>query len=293
MEIVESISKWLNLEDTIIVNILISLIVIILMYTINKILKIITHKKTVEVQYRYRLNKFISYFLTFLALLIIALLWTPSIKSVSTFLGLLSAGLAISLKEPISNIAGWLFILIRRPFEVGDRVEIGSLKGDIIDIRLFQFTLLEIGNWADDEQSTGRIVHIPNSKILIEPCFSYSKGFQYIWDELKLIVTFESDWEKAKEILINISENHIPQLNKEAEKKILVAARKFMIFYSKLTPKVYTKVVENGVKLTIRYLCEPRKRRDINEKIWEEILQKFSEEKKIDFAYPTTRFYRQ
>src|SRR5207247_865051 len=93
------------------------------------------------------------------------------------------------------------FILWRRPFEVGDRVQIGPHAGDVIDLGLFQFTLNEIGAWVNADQSTGRIIHVPNGKVFTDPVANYNKGFRYIWNEVPVVVTFESDWRKAKQIL--------------------------------------------------------------------------------------------
>lgn len=144
-------------------------------------------------------------------MIVIIELWSGSFVSFSTYLGLLSAGLAIALKDLVINIAAWGFILTRRPFEVGDRIEIGQISGDVIDQRIFQFTLMEIGNWVKGDQSTGRIIHIPNQQVFTMPLANYNKGFQYIWNELNIVVTFESNWEKAKKLLMKLllSTQHI------------------------------------------------------------------------------------
>ncbi|PKP57527.1 mechanosensitive ion channel protein MscS, partial [Candidatus Atribacteria bacterium HGW-Atribacteria-1] len=155
----------------------------------------------------------------------------------------------------------------------------------------FQFTLLEIGNWVNADQSTGRIIHIPNGMVLSEVLANYSKGFQYIWNEVPVLITFESNWEKAKRILLKIANTHAEHLSKAAEKRVKEASKKFMILYSKLTPIVYTSVKDSGVLLTIRYLCEPQHRRDSEQAIWEDILKEFVQNKDIGFAYPTQRFY--
>jgi small-conductance mechanosensitive channel len=189
------------------------------------------------------------------------------------------------------NLAAWVFIIWRRPFEVGDRIAIGGDAGDVIDIRVFQFTLMEIGNWVAADQSTGRIIHVPNGKVFAESLANYSKGFQYIWNEVAVLVTFESNWRKAKEILRGIGAKNAEELSASAEDRVRRAARKFMIFYTKLTPTVYTAVRESGVLLTIRYLCEPRRRRDSEQAIWEDILAEFAKHDDIDFAYPTRRYY--
>lgn len=254
----------------------------------------ITDKYDVNLRTKYRISKTSSYVATILMIIIVGQIWLKDNHAtwdVSTFFGLLSAGIAVALKDPIANIAGWLFILWKRPFEVGDRIQVGEEKGDVIDQRIFMFTVLEIGNWVDADQSTGRVIHIPNARIFQQTLASYTKGFEYIWNEIPVLITFESDWKKAKQILLDISHEHGEQFTKPAEKKMKNAAKRFMIYYKNLTPIVYTSVKECGVMLTIRYLTEPRKRRNSEQEIWEEILTKFSEHKNIDFAYPTTRFY--
>ncbi len=165
------------------------------------------------------------------------------------------------------------------------------IAGDVIDIRLFQFSINEIGNWVDADQSTGRIIHIPNGIVFTEPQANYTAGFKYIWHEIAVLITFESNWKKAKQVLADIVNHHGILLSTEAEKQIKEAAKKFLIFYTKLTPIVYTSVKDSGVMLTMRYMCDPRERRSIEEKIWEDILNKLAECDDIDFAYPTQRFY--
>ncbi|HEX9250738.1 MAG TPA: mechanosensitive ion channel domain-containing protein [Ignavibacteriaceae bacterium] len=208
-----------------------------------------------------------------------------------TFLGLLSAGVAIALKDPLVNMVSWAFILIRQPFKVGDRIQIGEVAGDVIDIRLFQFSIMEIGNWVDAEQSTGRIIHIPNGIVFTVPQANYTAEFQYIWNEIPVLVTFESDWKKAKQILTDIINKQGVLFSEGAERQLIEASKKFLIFYSKLTPIVYTLVKDSGVMLTMRYMCNPRERRMTEEKIWEDVLNKFAECDDIDLAYPTQRFY--
>jgi len=193
----------------------------------------------------------------------------------------------------VSNLAGWAFILWRRPFEVGDRMQVGSHAGDVIDIGLFQFTLNEIGVWVDADQSTGRIVHVPNGQVFTEPIANYDKGFKYIWNEVPVLVTFESDWRKAKQILTKIAVQHAQHLTAETEQELLTASRQYVINYTKLTPIVYTKVVESGaVQLTIRYLIEPRKRRGTEHAIWEDVLTEFARCPDIELAYQTSRSFK-
>lgn len=223
--------------------------------------------------------------------IIISAIWVDKIGSFATFFGLVTAGLAIALKDLIVNIAGWLFILIRKPFELGDRIEIDGIAGDVIDVRFYQFTLNEINNWVDADQSTGRIIHVPNGRVFQVPQANFTQGFRQIWNEMGVMVTFESNWKKAKEILEKIVNNHAVIFTKTSEKQLMEASEKFMIYYSSLSPIVYTSVKDSGIMLTMRYLVDPKNRRSTEHKIWEDILEDFAENPDIDFAYPTQRIY--
>lgn len=273
-------------------NRLVPTIVIFLLLSGGKFLcDIIIKRRFTDVTSSYRWRRFILYTYTILLILLIGPIWTRGMTSLTTFLGLASAGIAVAMHDTIANLAGWLFIIWRKPFKVGDRVEIGEIAGDVIDIRIFQFSLIEIGNWVDADQSTGRIVHVPNSKVLREHLANYHIGFEYIWHEIPVLITFESDWKKAKQVLEKITREDIEHFSDGAQEQIRRAANKYLIFYGALTPIVYTTVKDSGVLLTIRYLVNPRQRRSSEQKIWEAILDAFAKEENIDLAYPTTRFY--
>ena len=272
-------------------KILESLVVVLALSILHFVLVRVIVPRIHDIYVRYRIRKTAGYILVLIGILVVGRVWIRGFQAMVTYLGLLSAGVAIALRDPLVNLAAWVFIIWRRPFEVGDRIQLGNNAGDVIDIRIFQFTLMEIGNWVGADQSTGRIIHMPNGKVFSEPLANYSKGFHYIWNEIAVLVTFESNWRKAKEILAGIGSKHAEELSASAEERVRRAARKFMIFYTKLTPTVYTSVKESGILLTIRYLCEPRRRRGTEEAIWEDILTEFAQHDDIDFAYPTRRYY--
>jgi small-conductance mechanosensitive channel len=287
----EILQKYLGLSPEMQSKLFESIFVILIIVLIQRLIKKILLTKVQDIRVRYQWQKISLYLSVFLIIFFLINTWLNIFGSVATFLGLISAGIAIALKDPLVNMVAWFFILIRKPFSVGDRIQIGKISGDVIDIRLFQFSVNEIGNWVDADQSTGRIVHIPNGIVFIEPQANYTAGFDYIWSEMPVLLTFESNWKKAKIILSEILDNHGLSLSNEAEKQIKEAAKKFLIFYTKLTPIVYTSVKDSGVMLTLRFMCNPRERRNVEEKIWEDILTKFAECDDIDFAYPTQRFY--
>lgn len=251
----------------------------------------VAKRKIKDPKRRHRWRRGILNTLTILTVVLVGRVWIRAFDSLATFLGLASAGLAVAMHDSIANIAGWVFILWRKPFRVGDRIEIGGIAGDVIDLRLFQFSVIEVGNWVAADQSTGRIVHIPNSRILREPISNYESGFRYIWHEIPVLITFESNWRKAKTLLSEIAMEKAEHLSSGAEEQIRRAAMRYLIFFRKLTPIVYTSVRASGVLLTLRYVVKPRERRNSEETIWEAILDAFAANDDISLAYPTTRFY--
>ncbi|WP_372682225.1 mechanosensitive ion channel family protein [Desulfosarcina sp.] len=287
----QSMTAYLNLSPELVDKIALTLIVVLFLSLGRLLVNIIIKRRIADAMKAYRWRRTILYAYTLVLLVWVGSIWTKGIASLATFMGLASAGVAIAMHDTIANLAGWFFIIWRKPFKVGDRIEIGQIAGDVIDIRIFQFSMVEIGHWVDADQSTGRIVHVPNSKVLKEPLANYHIGFEYIWNEIQVRITFESAWKKAKRLLENIASANVEHLSTGAQEQIRQAAKKYFIFFTKFTPIVYTTVKDNGVLLTIRYLVNPRQRRSTEQQIWEATLDAFNQEKDIEFAYPTTRFY--
>jgi len=247
----------------------------------------------VDIVKRHQYRKRASYVATFVYILILIPLWAGSTQQWGTILSVMGAGIALALHEVLLNIAGWVYISIRRPYKEGDRIELGDIRGDVIDIQLFQTTLLEIGNWVDGDQSTGRVVHLPHGQIFRNALYNYTKGFEFLWNEISILVTFESDWEKAKEILLKLGQEASHEIQEKVKRKITRMAREYLIYYRTYTPIVYTKIVESGVKLTLRYLTEAKGRRMGIDAIHQQILKAIDKTANVDFAYPTYRIYRQ
>ncbi len=290
-ELFELVKSYTGISESLQIKLYKTLITGLIIWTLSKIGISMVHRWVDDVKKQYTARKTIKRVSFFLFILLVANLWVVKLKSLATFFGLFSAGLAIALKDPITDLAGWLFIVWRKPFKISDRIQIGEHKGDVIDIRSFQFTLIEIGNWVNADQSTGRVIHIPNASIFQYKLANYTTGFQYIWDEIGVMVTFESDWEKAKNAINEITKHHTSHIVELAHQEILSTSRKYMIFYKNLTPRVYTSVEESGVMLTARYLVASKQRRLMREKIWESILRDFGKTDTIDFAYPSVRYY--
>ncbi len=289
----DTISEFLNIKPELFQKIILTLTIFIVLTVLRAIASYFIKKKGLEPKQAYYFRRAVLYTYSIILIFLIVPVWIRGIGSITTFLGLASAGLAIAMHDTIANITGWFFILWRKPFKIGDRIQINETAGDVIDLRLFQFSIIEIGNWVDADQSSGRIIHIPNSKVLRDPLANYSIGFEYIWHEIPVLITFESDWQKTKKILDKIVNEKALHLTEDAKKQVRKAAEKYLVFYGKLSPIVYTTVRDSGVLLTIRFLVNPRQRRKIEQEIWETILVEFEQNTDINLAYPTTRFYTQ
>ncbi len=287
MQLIELFLSMNNLYE----RLLISLLLLAGLFLLRMLLLRLAYRRSQDVRLRYRWRKSSSYILGFAALIVVAWIWLEGLASTATFLGLLSAGLAIAMREPLVGLLGWFFIMIRRPFDVGDRIAIGADAGDVVDIRLFQFTILEIANWVHADQSTGRILHIPNARIFTDVLANYTQGFEFIWHELEVRITFDSNWERAKALLSKIATRHGRDATLNAEERLHHYPSHYLILYKKLTPIVYTTVDTYGILLTIRYLCQPRRRRSTEAAIWEDVLRALAQAPDIEFAYPTQRFY--
>jgi small-conductance mechanosensitive channel len=223
----------------------------------------------------------------FLLIILIGRHWLNGLEPILAFLGIIAVGLTISLKDVVSNMAGIVIILWRNVFAVGDRIEISTFKGDVVGLGVMYFSILEIGKWVDAEQSTGRVIRVPNSLVIANPVINYTKSFPYIWDEISICITFESNWKKAREILQAIADEKVGDKSGEKSKAVqerLKDNRDEVIHFKYLSPKIYIKPQQNtpvGVVLTLRYLCDPRERRGRENDLWESILEQFHEAEDI------------
>ena len=253
----------------------------------------IVHRQVKDEEVWYRTRKIVTYVAFFLIVLTLVRIWVVPFGDLATYLGLVSAGVAVALADVLKNMVGWVYILSRRPFRVGDRIETHAFSGDVIDIRLFRFSILEIGNWVRGDHSTGRIVHVPNQIVFTGPIANYTEGFEFIWHEIPILVTFESDWKKAEKIIREIIGRVTPDVTGAALTELRKTAQAYRIKYGQMTPTVYVDVEDSGIQLTARMLVPVRSRRDVNQKVWRAVLDAFAAEPTIDLAYPTVRTYLQ
>lgn len=273
------------LDDPTVQNIVVSVLIIVAAFVVSRILQRLVPRYISEPERRYRTAKMIGRSVALLALVAILTLWSIGEADVITLLTVIGAGLAIALREVLLSVVGWINIVVRSPYSQGDRIEINGVKGDVIDIRLLHSTLMEIGQWVRGDQSTGRIVHIPNGWIYQYGVFNYTRGFGFIWNEIAFTLTYRSDWNRARELMLELASESADIVEQQVKREIQQMSREYLVHFSILTPFVYVNVVPDGVRLTLRYLCETRKRRGTEHALTMGILEAFKENGGIELAY--------
>lgn len=206
-------------------------------------------------------------------ILVLLFIWDDYIKDLMTLISVVSAAMTIALRELILNFFCGLYIQLKKPFKVEDRIEIDGIKGDVMNISALDFEVLEVSTKEERGQSTGIVVTFPNSVVFSKPIKNITKGFKYVWDEIVVKVKLDCDLSENKKTLYKIVNGlevvkNIPKKMKEQINSINNSNR---IYFNKYDPIIYTKLVDNHVELTIRYLMHPKKSRFVESVIWNKI----------------------
>lgn len=238
---------------------------------------------------RYRKSSALATVLLVVTVVAIALLWARTLKSTGTFLGLVGAGLAVAMKEPLLAIAGRISILAGHAYSVGDRIELDKITGDVIDVGFFYTRMMELGNWIGGDQATGRIVQFSNSRVFGNTAiFNYTRNFSYIWDEINLPVTYASNVRAARQILIGAGTEYTKEFLEGAQHEIEEMQRYFVVSNMEVKPQVYMKVTSNWVGLTLRYLVQPKRRRMAASFIFDRVFEMLQGRNDITIASSTS-----
>lgn len=264
--------------------------VIVALFFVRAVVVAVVHRRIDDTAVWYRTRKTLTYVTTLVGLVAVALIWFEGTGFV-TYIGILSAALAIALSDVVKNFAGWLYIVLRRPFRLGDRIEIAGQRGDVIDIRVFRFTLMEAGGRV--RQITGSMLHMPNGLIFTQPLTNYTEGFAYIWHEIPVLVTFESDWEAAEKIVLEAVQEASAAISPEqVARELRQTAVEYRFHIADLSPTAIVTVEDSGVLITGRLLVAARGgRRAAEQQVWRKVLKEFALRPDIDLAYPTVRTY--
>jgi len=268
-------------------GIVLALIAVILL--VAYYLKRLPYRFIKESRNLYYVRKIIGFSSGLLIAIIILLNFVGDFGSISAVIGLAGAGLAIALQDPIVSLVGWFLIIGKAGITVGDRVEINNVKGDVIDIGLLRTAVLEVGNWVSAEQATGRVVFFPNSFIFKNHFFNYSTGNSFIWDEIHIKVTYESDWKRAQEIIETVAQPICKEFVEKARASQAEVSRRLQINLGTLTPFVYISLADTGIDLVLRYLTEVRRRRSSRDQIYREVLKAFEAESNVNLVSPTRK----
>lgn len=273
MKYIEKISKIFDIDEMYISLILKKIIIVFLILILGKIgIKII--KKTKDSKKEYNYTKKYKLIIKIIIIVVIMVIWGKYVKNILTLISLVSAAFTIAIRDLIFNFFCGLYIKIVKPFQVEDRIEINEYKGDVVNINTMNFEILEVSNSDMTGQSTGIIIHLPNSIIFSYPLKNYNKAFKYIWDEITIRVPLEADIVKTKKILYKIvnSNEVIKKIPAKLKKQINNVSNTYRIYYNQYDPMIYTKINESHVELQIRYLIHPKKARYIESILTSEIL---------------------
>lgn len=219
--------------------------------------------------------------------MVLLVLWAVPLKNTGVFLGLVGAGVAVALKDPLLSIFGRIAILAGGMYNVGDRVEIAQMKGDVIDVGIMYTRLMEIGNWIGGDMATGRTVEFSNSKVFGDAVFNYTSHFEYIWDEIHLPITYGSDLKAANEILLTVGGEYTKEFLTGAEEQLQRMGRDFLVPSFQLGPVVYVQVTSNWVECSLRYIVDAKKRRAASNFIFRNIFDRIRARTDIQIASQT------
>jgi small-conductance mechanosensitive channel len=230
------------------------------------------------------------------ALFVLSMLsiWFDDPARLATGIGLVSAGLAFALQKVVTSLAGYFVIIRSRVFTVGERITMGGVRGDVISLGFLKTTLMEMGDptegspsmWVRERQYTGRIVTITNDKIFEEPIFNSTRDFPFIWDEIRIPITYATDRTRAETILLAAAERATASMQKEAEPYRMHMADLYHLELESLAPRVFFRITDNWLELSLRFVVNDRLSRETKDQIARDILEAF-EQARIGIASTT------
>ena len=235
----------------------------------------------------YWIRKVTTYAVWGLAGLLVILVWAEFGRRLGFVVGAASAGVAFALQNVLGSFAAWLGILAGRVFRVGDRVMMGGVKGDVIDLSPLRTTVMEIGSpgasedsdvWVRARQYTGRIVTVSNKAFFDEPIYNYSKDFDYVWEEITVPVSYKTDWEKGRDVLLGEVEAATRDFREESAEALAEMSRRYLVARSEVEPQVFIRLTDDWIELAARFVLPTRSARGIKSEVSENVLKGFSRE---------------
>lgn len=239
---------------------------------------------------RYHVRKAVRFGVAAAALVALAVVWQPFAGRIGIVLGLAAAGIAFAMQEVVGAVAGWFNILSGRIFRVGDRIEMGGVQGDVIDITPLRTKILEMGSahggdsWVRGRQHTGRIVAVSNKATFTQPVFNFSAGFEYVWEELALPIAYDGDWRTAEAILVEEAKR--ASRTEGAPAALEQMKRRYPVPPTELEPRVFVRATDDWIELSARFLVPLRTARTVKSALTRRVVERL-EEAGIDVASQT------
>ncbi|GGB67938.1 mechanosensitive ion channel protein MscS [Flavobacterium suaedae] len=261
------------LNNPVITKVLFLSLGIIIIWFVIRLVQRNLFSRIKENEHRYRARKFGHFIGYLLTALLFTIVFSDKLGGLTVAFGVAGAGIAFALQEVIASFAGWLAIMFGGFYKTGDRVQLGGMKGDVMDIGVLRTTLMETGQWVDGDLYNGRIVLVANSFVFKEPVFNYSGDFPFLWDELKIPVQYGSDYDLAKEILLKVGNEVAGNLSEESQAKWHSLQRKYRLEEAKTEPMVSLIANDNWVEFTLRYVVDYKQRRGIKTEMFTRILK--------------------
>ena len=232
----------------------------------------------------------VSLIVAAMLLLGIASIWFDNPARLASVIGLIGAGIAFALQRVITAVAGYFVILRGKTFNVGDRIVMGGVRGDVISLSFMQTQIMEMGQppaaqsdepamWVKSRQFTGRIVTVTNDKIFNEPVYNYTHEFPYIWDEISVPVRYSDDRSAAEHILLEAAQRHALSRESMGDEETRRLRDRFGIEVGTIDPRVYWRLTDNWLELTVRFLTPDHGVRDVKDAMSREILAALDEAK--------------
>ena len=236
---------------------------------------------------RYSVRKVFSILGAAVFLIALIAVWIVETQNILIAVGLIGAAVAFGIQDVFKNFIGGVMIFLNGLYRAGDRIEIGQKFGDVIDIGVFYTTLMETREWVEGDQVTGRLTIVPNGSVLTGTLHNYTRDFDFIWDEIAIPVTYESDWNQAVSLVLGIVKKETTTVSENAQKTMEKLEGKYYFTRRSLEPGVFVSFTDNWINLAIRYVTEVRSRRQLHDRISRILLAEIEKSENIKIASST------
>ena len=286
--ILEQWDNWHNQFDD---RLLLTGILIITLYLAVRLGDWAADRAVSNEHLRYTVHKLLRYSGTLIGLVAIIGIWAQRLQGLLLVLGATGAGLAIALAPVIVSIAGWSLIVSANLYKVGDRIQLGEVIGDVVDIGILKTTMLEVGNWVQADQLSGRMVTVANAAVFKDPVFNYTKGAPYIWDEFTVPISYGPQWERAQTIILETVRGYADKVSEDAEASLGQLPGISLLGTPETLPHVYISLTEHWIACTLRYTVHAKSRRRVKHQLQVQTLKALAQEG-IDIASPALSVVR-